>query len=87
LAPQSQASRVRGVGNNHLRARFRDSTGVLDGIGFSLASLEPLLNDSVAIAFSPRYSVFRGRGRLEMHIKDIRRASDDIPDRVEDVDT
>jgi single-stranded-DNA-specific exonuclease len=87
LAPQSQASRVRVVGNNHLRARFRDSTGVLDGIGFSLASLEPLLNDSVAIAFSPRYSVFRGRGRLEMHIKDIRRASDDIPDRVEDVDT
>jgi single-stranded-DNA-specific exonuclease len=87
LTPQSQASRVRVVGENHLRARFRDSTGVLDGIGFSLASLEPLLNDSVAIAFSPRYSVFRGRGRLEMHIKDIRRASDDVPDRVEEVDS
>jgi single-stranded-DNA-specific exonuclease len=87
LARQSQASRVRVVGKNHLRARFRDSTGALDGIGFSLASLEPLLDDSVAIAFSPRYSVFRGRGRLEMHIKDIRRASDDVLDRVEDMDT
>ncbi|WP_168211007.1 single-stranded-DNA-specific exonuclease RecJ [Persicimonas caeni] len=86
LAPQSQASRVRVVGTNHLRARFRDGTGALDGIGFSLAGLEPLLSDSVAIAFSPRYSVFRGRGRLEMHIKDIRSASETIPDRIEQIE-
>ncbi len=86
LAPHSQASRVRVVGSNHLRARFRDGTGALDGIGFSLAEMEPLLNDPVAIAFSPRYSVFRGRGRLEMHIRDIRRASETVPDRVEKVD-
>lgn len=87
LAPQSQASRVRVVGKNHLRARFRDSTGALDGIGFSLADREPLLEDAVAIAFSPRYSIFRGRGRLEMHVKDIRPASEDVPDRVIDADS
>ncbi|MFP4600096.1 MAG: single-stranded-DNA-specific exonuclease RecJ [Persicimonas sp.] len=86
MAPQSHASRVRVVGKNHLRARFRDSTGVLDGIGFSLAELEPLLEDPVAITFAPRYSVFRGRGRLEMHVKDIRRSSNDVLDRVVEVD-
>lgn len=82
LAPNSRASRVRVVGQDHLRARFRDQTGSLDGIGFSMARLQPLLDDPVAIAFAPRYSVFRGRGRLEMHLKDIRRASDEVPDRI-----
>ncbi len=86
LAAQSQASRVRVVGSNHLRARFRDATGALDGIGFSLADREHLLDAPVAIAFSPRYTIFRGRGRLEMHVKDIRRASDDVPDRIVHVD-
>lgn len=75
LAEHALASRARVVGEDHLRARFRDKTGAIDAIGFSLAELEPLLDSPVAIAFSPRYATFRGRSRLELHLKDIRPAA------------
>lgn len=81
MTPRAKASRVRIVGDGHLRARFRDGSGALDGIGFSLGEHRPLLSDSVAIAYAPRYSVFRGRGRLELHLKAIRRTSEEVPDR------
>jgi single-stranded-DNA-specific exonuclease len=90
LAERTYASRARIVGSDHLRARYRDSSGALDGIGFSLADREPLLESAVAIAFSPRYSTFRGRSRLEMHVRDIRPASSrraaKIYDRVDEID-
>lgn len=84
LAEHTVASRARVVGGDHLRARFRDDTAALDAIGFSLADREPLLNSAVAIAFSPRHSTFRGRARLEMHLKDIRTAADREADDVVD---
>lgn len=84
LAKHTIASRARVVGSDHLRARFRDDTAALDAIGFSLADRQPLLNSAVAIAFSPRHSTFRGRARLEMHLKDIRTAAEDQADEVFD---
>ncbi|MFW5967749.1 MAG: single-stranded-DNA-specific exonuclease RecJ [Persicimonas sp.] len=86
MTEEARASRVRIVGENHLRARFRDGSGALDGIGFSLGERKPLLNEPVAIAYAPRFSVFRGRGRLELHLKAIRAASEETPDRVVEVD-
>lgn len=82
LAEQTIASRARIVGSDHLRARFRDNTAALDAIGFSLADRQPLLGSTVAIAFSPRHSTYRGRARLEMHLKDIRSA---VEERGQDV--
>ncbi len=83
LCRESKASRVRVVGKNHLKARFRDGSGVLDGIGFSMAEERGLLNDRVSVAFVPRFATFRGRTRLEMHIRGLRAASEHCPDRVE----
>jgi hypothetical protein len=36
----------------------------------------------VAVAFVPKQSTRQGRHRLELHIKDLRRASDDVPDEI-----
>ncbi|AWV89550.1 single-stranded-DNA-specific exonuclease RecJ [Bradymonas sediminis] len=84
LAEHTIASRARVVGSDHLRARFRDDTAALDAIGFSLADRQPLLSSAVAIAFSPRHSTFRGRARLEMHLRDIRSAVNNQADEVFD---
>lgn len=83
LCRESKATRVRVVGKNHLKARFRDGSGVLDGIGFSMAEQRALLNDQVSVAFVPRFATFRGRTRLEMHIRGLRAASEHCPDRIE----
>ncbi|RDV39160.1 single-stranded-DNA-specific exonuclease RecJ [Bradymonadaceae bacterium TMQ3] len=82
LCRQSQASHVRVVGNNHLKAKFRGGGNALDGIGFSMAEEAALLNVPVAVAFVPRFATFRGRTRLEMHIRGLRRADEHCPDRV-----
>lgn len=72
LCRRCQASNIRIVGRRHLKARFRDSQTMLDGIGFSMADDLALLNESVAVAFVPRYTSYRGRNRLEMHLRGIR---------------
>ncbi|RAL23661.1 single-stranded-DNA-specific exonuclease RecJ [Lujinxingia litoralis] len=82
LCRQSQASHVRVVGNNHLKAKFRDGGNSLDGIGFSMAEDAALLDVPVAVAFVPRFATFRGRTRLEMHLRGLRRADERCPDRI-----
>ncbi len=85
LCRSSQATRVRVVGKNHLKARFRDGSASLDGIGFSMAEDRSILQSAVAVAFVPRFATFRGRTRLEMHIRGLRSAREHCPDRVEEV--
>ena len=86
LCRESKASRVRIVGSDHLKARFRDGSGTLEGIGFSMADDQPLLDQRVSVAFVPRFATFRGRTRLEMHIRGLRPAREHCPDRVEQLD-
>lgn len=83
LCRESKASRVRVVGNDHLKAKFRDGSGSLEGIGFSMADERPVLDQRVSVAFVPRFATFRGRTRLEMHIRGLRPAKEHCPDRVE----
>ncbi len=85
LCRNSQATRVRVVGQNHLKARFRDGSATLDGIGFSMADEKPVLNSAVSVAFVPRFANYRGQSRLEMHIRGLRPAKETCPDRVEHV--
>lgn len=68
-----RVSRVRIVGTRHLRARFHGDTRTLDGIGFSMGDDRELLEDHhVTVAFAPRISTYKGRRRLELHLKAIR---------------
>ncbi len=64
------------VGTNHLRADFSDGSAELGGIGFSMGDDLELLDERVSVAFVPRYTYFRGRGRLEMHLRDLCPASE-----------
>ena len=64
------------VGTDHLRAEFSDGSAELGGIGFSMGESIDLLDEPVAVAFVPRYTYFRGEGRLEMHLRDLCPASD-----------
>lgn len=75
LCRQSLASNVRVVGRDHLKARFRDGGTVLDGIGFSMAEVASLLDKPVAVAFVPRFASYRGRSRLEMHLRGVKPAT------------
>ncbi len=72
LCRRCLATNIRIVGRKHLKARFRDAQTMLDGIGFSMADDVSSLNESVAVAFVPRYTHYRGRNRLEMHLRGIR---------------
>ncbi len=85
LASELSCSRTKVVGKKHLRSRFHDSDGVMDGIGFSMAHHKDTLLDDVSVAFVPSVSRRRGQHRLEMHIKDMRPAAWPAPDRVEHV--
>lgn len=80
-----QATGVRVVGKNHLKARFRDGAVALEAIGFSMADSRELLDEEVAVAFVPRFATYRGRTRLEMHIRDLRADNEVCPDRFEHV--
>ena len=73
-----RAKRARIVGKDHLKAEFTDGTGELGGIGFSMADYMEILEHPVAAAFVPKWSVFRGRGQLERHLRDLRPASNDL---------
>jgi single-stranded-DNA-specific exonuclease len=74
------AKRARIVGDDHLKGEFTDGTGELGGIGFSMGDQMEMLDETVAAAFVPRWSVFRGRGRLELHLRDLRVASNTLFD-------
>ncbi|MEZ4460380.1 MAG: hypothetical protein R3E66_11775 [bacterium] len=50
MAERSRAIHVKVVSNKHLRVRFRDDTGVVDGFGFAMGDDAALLQDNVAIA-------------------------------------
>ena len=83
LCTPARTSRAKIVGKKHLRARFHDDQYALDGIGFSMSESKDLLEEGpVAVAFVPKQSTRQGRNRLELHIKDLRRASDDVPDEI-----
>lgn len=83
LCTPTRTSRAKIVGKKHLRARFHDDQYALDGIGFSMSESKDLLEEGpVAVAFVPKQSTRQGRHRLELHIKDLRRASDDVPDEI-----
>lgn len=81
LATKTVASSVRIVGDKHLRARFRDSSGTIDGFGFSMSESRSLLSDPVAVAFAPRQFRGRGKPRLEIQLRDLRSADRRVPDR------
>lgn len=72
---QLRAKSARIVGEDHLKAEFSDGTGELECIGFSMADRMELLEEPVAAAFVPKWSVFRGRGQLELHLRDVRPAA------------
>ncbi|MFB6263698.1 MAG: single-stranded-DNA-specific exonuclease RecJ [Bradymonadaceae bacterium] len=68
------ADESRIVGDDHLKATFEDGTGSFSGIGFSMGDRMELLDEPVSAAFTPKYSVFRGRERLELHLHDLKPA-------------
>ncbi len=83
LATKVSASNAKIVSEKHLRARFRDNSGTIDGFGFSLGESIDLLRETVAVAFMPREFRGHGRPRLEIQVRDVRCASGRCPDRVE----
>ncbi len=78
---QLKTRSARIVGDDHLKGTFTDGTGELGGIGFSMGERMEMLDTPVAAAFVPRWSVFRGHGELELHLRDLRRPSSDLFDR------
>ena len=83
LASRTFASNARIVSDKHLRARFRDGSGTLDGFGFAMSESLDILRDPVSIAFVPRQFRRHGKPRLEIQIRDVRVATDSCPDRVQ----
>jgi len=75
---QLRATSARIVGEDHLKAEFSDGTGELESIGFSMGDRMDLLEEPVAAAFVPKWSVFRGHGQLELHLRDVRPAGPSI---------
>jgi single-stranded-DNA-specific exonuclease len=86
LATETVASSVRVVGDKHLRARFRDSSGTIDAFGFAMSESVSLLNKPVAVAFAPRQFRGRGKPRLEIQLRDVRPMDKPAPDRTVTVD-
>jgi len=69
MTEKSRAVSVKVVGNKHLRVRFRDETGSMDGFGFAMGDEVGTLDGAVAIAFIPRFAYSGTRSRLEIQIK------------------
>lgn len=82
LCSHTMASNVRVVSEKHLRARFRDSSGTIEGFGFSMGENTEMLKRPVALAFMPRQFRGHGRARLEIQLRDVREAQRAAPDRV-----
>jgi single-stranded-DNA-specific exonuclease len=80
---QAQASHVKVVGRGHLRAKLRGDGAAIDAFGFSMAEQAELAQRfPVAIAFTAREIRTRGRARLELQIRGIRAAREQVPDRL-----
>lgn len=71
LARGLKALNVRVVSNKHLRARFRDDSGSIDGFGFAMRDTVELMSEPVAIAFVPRLSSGRD-AQFEIQLKGVR---------------
>lgn len=65
-------SSVVGDDQNHLQVTFRDGSATVRAIGFSMAEDRDKLGAPVDVAFTPKFDIFRGRERVEMHLRAIR---------------
>jgi len=83
LSSHTVASNVRVVSEKHLRARFRDSSGTIEGFGFAMGDSSTMFKKPVALAFVPRQFRGHGRPRLEIQLRDAREARRSAPDRVQ----
>lgn len=82
LSSHTVASNVRVVSEKHLRARFRDNSGTIEGFGFAMGEHLTMMKKPVAVAFVPRQFRGHGRPRLEIQLRDVREARRAAPDRV-----
>jgi single-stranded-DNA-specific exonuclease len=72
LSRRSKALNVRVISNKHLRARFKDESGMIEGFGFAMRDAIGMLDDTVAIAFVPRLVSNRGESKFEVQLKGVR---------------
>ena len=72
LSRRSKALNVRVISNKHLRARFKDDSGMIEGFGFAMRDAIGMLDDTVAIAFVPRLVSNRGESKFEVQLKGVR---------------
>jgi single-stranded-DNA-specific exonuclease len=67
------------VGEKHLKLQFSQGGMVVEGIGFNMGHLACELNGSVGaeldVAFSPTLNRYWAEPRVEMEVKDLRRAN------------
>lgn len=75
VAERLRATDSRIVGDNHLQVTFDDGTNTVRAIGFSMGDQQPLLDSRVDAVFAPKFDIFRGQERVEMHLKSLRRAT------------
>lgn len=72
LSRRSKALNVRVISNKHLRARFKDDSGMIEGFGFAMRDAIGMLDNTVAIAFVPRLVSNRGESKFEVQLKGVR---------------
>jgi single-stranded-DNA-specific exonuclease len=83
LLPSLRSRWTKTVGDgSHLKAEFRDETGAMEGIGFSMGDRLEDLDASVAAVVKPTRNEFRGRVKTELQLFDLRqsRKSKDVVD-------
>jgi len=69
---EADDSSLVGDDQNHLQVTFRDGSAKVRAIGFSMAEDRDKLGAPVDVAFTPKFDIFRGRERVEMHLCAIR---------------
>lgn len=84
MTEKSRAVSVKVVGNKHLRVRFRDETGSMDGFGFAMGDEVGTLDGAVAIAFIPRFAYSGTRSRLEIQIKGMKPHAESAADLIQE---
>ena len=72
LASSLRCVRKRVLGDKHLRVQLREGDASFEAIGFALASRAPLLDKPVDVALTPRHSLYCGKPKLEIQLKDLR---------------
>ncbi len=78
----AEASHVKVVGRGHLRAKLRSEGASIDAFGFSMGEQAELVqSNALAIAFTAREIRTRGQVRLELQIRGVRAAREQVPDR------